>query len=452
MKVYENEKKDGLEAIISSNASLAYLTKLEIGSDDKADLAKLYETLAVKKDMNNYGLYPMKSILVSSVWNLNDDVFTGEELLAAKDTPRNKPLNIGHDQKEIVGHMTDCHVIDDEGKTVDVTLAEKDLPKKIHILADSFIYTHWYEDEQKAKVDELLEDIKAGKYCVSMECVFSDFDYALKDAKGTITIVKRDEGTSWMTKHLAVYKGSGSLIGQQIGRVPRNVSFNGIGIVKEPGNPDSIIFAKKEEFINPIENVGYLSSSELNTENSMKEEEFLAAKAELEKKVKELSETVSEKDAAFKALETSEATVKAEGLVLEARVKELTEVKETLEKSLSEATVKLELIEKEKVTATRIALASSKLSLSEDEAKSFVETLATLTEDNFTKFVEVQAAKFVKAPIVESKAELIEKVLESAEPTKEVSVAAATSVEEIDVNVKAREDMAKFLTKKKNNK
>jgi basic membrane lipoprotein Med (substrate-binding protein (PBP1-ABC) superfamily) len=233
MKVYENEKKDGLEAIISSNASLAYLTKLEIGSDDKADLAKLYETLAVKKDMSNYGLHPMKSILVSSVWNLNDDVFTGEELLAAKDTPRNKPLNIGHDQKEIVGHMTDCHVIDDEGKTVDVTLAEKDLPKKIHILADSFIYTHWYEDEQKAKVDELLEDIKAGKYCVSMECVFSDFDYALKDAKGAITIVKRDEGTSWMTKHLAVYKGSGSLIGQQIGRVPRNVSFNGIGIVKD---------------------------------------------------------------------------------------------------------------------------------------------------------------------------------------------------------------------------
>lgn len=451
MKVYENEKKDGLESIISSNASLAYLTKLEVNSNDKADLAKLFESLAIKRDMNNYGLHPMKSILVSSVWNLNDDVFVGEEVLAARDTPRNKPLNIGHDQKEIIGHMTDCSVIDDEGKTVDVTLAEKDLPEKIHILADSFIYTHWYEDEQKAKVDELLEDIKAGKYFVSMECVFSDFDYALKDAKGNVTIIKRDEGTSWMTKHLAVYKGSGSLIGQQIGRVPRNISFNGIGIVKEPGNPDSIIFAKKQENINSTENVGYLTSSELKTENSMKEEEFLAAKAELEKKVEELSKTVSSKEVALKELEASEATVKAASLVLEAKVKELTETKETLEKSLSEATLKLEVIEKEKVTTTRIALASTKLGLAEDEAKAFVETLEALTEDKFTKFVEVQAAKFVKVvPVVETKAELVEKVLENAEASKEVSVASVTTPVEVDINAKGMEDMAKFLTKKKN--
>jgi len=58
----------------------------------------------------------------------------------------------------------------------------------------------------------------------------------------------------------------------------------------------------------------------------------------------------------------------------------------------------------------------------------------------------------VVTPVETTKAELVEKVLDSAEPNKEVSVAAVTTPVEVDVNAKAVEDMAKFLTKKKNNK
>lgn len=444
MKIYPNEIKDKLEDRINKHTSLAYQTKLEIQKEDTEDTLKLKETLASKFDPSSYGLYPMKSILVSSVWNLNDDVFLGKELFASKDTPRNKPLNVGHSQKEIVGHMTDTYMIDEEGKTLDLTVAkaEESLPSKVHIVANSYIYTHWYEDEQKKKVEKLIEDIKAGKYFVSMECVFSDFDYALKDSKGEVTVVQRNDETSWMTKHLRIYEGSGKVLNYEIGRVPRNFSFNGIGIVENPGNPESIIFAKKEEISIAQNDMGYSLSEDLKNREKLMADELDKAKADLEKKVEGLNASLAEKEKEIESLKKEVETSKT-------TVKELTDSKVGLEKENTELKGKIAETEKEKVTNARINFVVDKLGLSKEESKDFVENLDGVSDEKFNKVVEGQAAKFVKKS-TESTASAVEKVLESAETNKEnVSIA---SVNQVNPETKGVEDLAKFLTKKKEEK
>ena len=54
----------------------------------------------------------MYSILVSTTWNKNDDVFDKAEVWTAKNTPKFKPTNLEHDEKQIVGGIIDNWVVD----------------------------------------------------------------------------------------------------------------------------------------------------------------------------------------------------------------------------------------------------------------------------------------------------------------------------------------------------
>jgi hypothetical protein len=59
------------------------------------------------KSENDDDLYRVYSILVTSSWNKNDDIFSPEEVWAARDTPVFKPTNLEHkDKKPPLGLMS----------------------------------------------------------------------------------------------------------------------------------------------------------------------------------------------------------------------------------------------------------------------------------------------------------------------------------------------------------
>ena len=84
-----------------------------------------------------------------------------------------------------------------------------------------------------------------------MECLFPDFDYALANENGETKIVKRDEESAFLTKHLRSYGGDGKYEDYKVGRLLRNLSFSGKGLVSKPANPRSVILEGNDFFDHP---------------------------------------------------------------------------------------------------------------------------------------------------------------------------------------------------------
>ena len=62
----------------------------------------------------NVDLEILPAIFVSTGMNRNDDVFLPEETWAARNTIINKPVNLSHDNEEIVGHIFEAYIVDQE--------------------------------------------------------------------------------------------------------------------------------------------------------------------------------------------------------------------------------------------------------------------------------------------------------------------------------------------------
>ena len=60
-------------------------------------------------------LFYIKSVLVSTGWNKNDDVFKNDATWAARNTPVDKQFNLMHNENTIIGHITDSYVVDRQG-------------------------------------------------------------------------------------------------------------------------------------------------------------------------------------------------------------------------------------------------------------------------------------------------------------------------------------------------
>ena len=126
MKIYKSELEAGLEDAIKANASVAYSSPVSFyipNKEQKESIKNLVvaqdSTTAENKDQ--YDLYYLSSILVSTGWNKNDDVFDLEETWGAKDTPVDKQFNFGHDESDIIGHITGSVVLDQDGNEVEIT-------------------------------------------------------------------------------------------------------------------------------------------------------------------------------------------------------------------------------------------------------------------------------------------------------------------------------------------
>ncbi len=455
--IFKAEKEAGLSKLIQDNLSLSYLTKLEPSEKFEVDQKKLKFGDHLKAGQESLDLFYGKSLLVTTCWNENDDVFVPEEVWVSRESAKDKPFNYEHTCDDIIGHMTSSYAVDDDLKLLSSDLAVDELPVKFHILNSYVLYKFWAKEDKQERMDKILEDIPEGKYFVSVEALFPTFDYALKDSTGNFKLVARNDKTSFLTKYLRIYGGKGVYDDYRVGRVPRNIIFSGKGLVKNPANPESVIFAKKHSFNNKNLEVVYdLSVNKVKTEvNNMDEKVLVELQAELKKKdeaIEKLQASIRENDVkglkseidslkAFKveadknceALKTEVATLKA-GLEDKTKLHdEVSKQLETVTKSETELKTKLEKIESEKRYADRVTLVKAKLGISEDEkAQKFVDNLKSLSDEAFTGHVEFQAG-LVNLSAKKEEVKVETKALDKVEKKEgEVALAATTPTEGVE--------------------
>jgi len=358
MHIFTQEIKDGLnDKMNQSSICLTAACSILDKQFTKSELDNFIETLKTNADFNSIkdligidqpDLALLVSVLVSTGWNLNDDVFLSEELVNAKDTPIHKPIDYQHDPKVILGHIIKSRLVDKTGKELSVS---GETPVNFDIEVAGVLY------KSMPVIDTLIKDIiekaNSGQMFVSMECFFNDFSYSFKDTKGESRIVARDENTAFLTKYLRVYGGSGEYKGYKVGRVLKNIVFGGQGLVENPANPDSIIRIAASKTV-----------SDKDTKTEMKGGAETMENEEMKKKLDEALNTITSKDAqivnltkeleqnkqgfekAEKVLLVSEEKSKETILALETKTKELDKVN----KDLSTALETIKTLETEKAT------------------------------------------------------------------------------------------------------
>ena len=254
MKIFKAEKEAGLEHLIRSTAAIAYhspvlleeKTEPTLFSKDITSLASIPDiTQGSQGDQDVYSVY---SVLVTTSWNKNDDVFDKDEVWLARETPKYKPTNIEHDERQIVGGIIDSWAVDDKFSVIAEKEDSLDLPDHYHIVVASVIYKQWQDPAYQKRAQDLISSIEAGEKYVSMEWLFHGFDNAVVDPHGKHHIIPRNEESAFLPSHLRSYGFVGSYQDHQVGRLLRNITFSGKGFVQKPANPESVIFDKNRTF------------------------------------------------------------------------------------------------------------------------------------------------------------------------------------------------------------
>jgi len=410
MKIFKDEIDSGLEDAIKASASIAYACPVSTyipskrqKQDIKSLVATSEESSAENKDQVD--LYYLNSILVSTGWNKNDDVFDKGETWSAKDSPVDKQFNFMHDESDIIGHITGSTVINEEGNEVnDVAKIEK-----FDIATSAVLYNSWTTEELRERMAKIIAEIEEDKWFVSMECLFNNFDYAVITPKGEHKVIARDEASAFLTKHLRAYGGEGKYDGYTIGRLLRNIAFSGKGLVRNPANPRSVILndvnpfegSQAEQITNSSFNMENKDMSdvlkeqveELKTELAQAKEASDALKAkitnqkdeEFQSKIEAFEATVSEKDT---AVTEAQAAVEA----AEAKIAELEEAIAKKDEELAAANEKIEAHEAEKKTLARKSMLIE-AGLDGEEAEAAIEKFAEASDEMFEEVATLLAKK-----------------------------------------------------------
>ncbi len=477
MKVYAQEIEDGLQDVIQDSNTVAYCspvmskedlieaTASELESDNKVALSFMGAEAENKEQID---LYYLSSVLVSTGWNKNDDVFDAQEMWNARSTPEDKQFNYMHNEADIIGHITGNYIVDFDGNVVEsqAEWEEAGSPEEFNIITNAVLYKSWSDPSLRERMNTIVEEIEEGsKWFVSMECLFPNFDYALKDSQGEFKVVKREEASAFLSKHLRAYGGTGKYEGYTVGRLLRNISFSGKGLVSKPANPRSVILndnksfsESKSEFITvssiketdmsdvlqkQLEDLkAELSEARLTNETMKQEMESQKAEA-IEAQLKKFEETISAKDEAI-ASKSEEAT---EALAKLAEVEEALSVAEVAKE---EAVAKIAEIEKAAALERRIA-SLKEAGIEEEEIE---ETLAQFENLDDSTFEFVVAKMYKKAekenPFAkkdkkedeeEAPAAMTKKVKAEEELLDEETDEAEASAEELE-EVEVQEDIA----------
>ncbi len=396
-------------------------------------------------------LYYLNSVLVSTGWNKNDDVFDIQEVWSARQTPEDKQFNYMHDETDIIGHITGNIVVDTKGNIISDDTPVADIPDKFDIITSAVLYNSWSTPELNERMASIIEEIEEGKWFVSMECLFNDFNYAVISPNGEHQVVARDEASAFLTKHLRGYGGTGEYQGFKVGRMLKNIAFSGKGLVNQPANPRSVILKDSNPFtrteaqsINQFDIVrenNIMSSDErLQQQVEDLKSELAAARQELQSKT---AEAVAEQIETFEATlaEKEDAIVEAQAAVKAAEAK-LAELEEALAKKgeeLAEAVAQIEAQEAEaKLLARKAALTEA--GATEEEAEETLAAFADATDEMFEQVVVLAKKGFVP---FKKKDEEEEDDKEAEAETAEVEAEAGTEVdaEEDEAEASAEEEI-----------
>lgn len=376
--VYKAEKKDGIGDLVKATSSLTYASQLINSEINKSRINHCLERIisAAKPNLDKQiDLHYLDTILVTTGWNNNTDIFEPIEVWAARATPEDKMFNFGHSQDDIIGHMTASYAVDEQYSLLDDGLSADELPQKFHLLTSAVLYKVLENETKQTRINKIIAEIADNKWFVSMEALFRNFDYGMLSSKGEYRVVARNEETSILTKYLRQYGGVGTYQDYSIGRVLRNITFCGKGLVSNPANPESLILTDNANFKGVGSTSVYIKLSELDklTEITMAETQTDPKVAELETKVVSLTSELT----ASKA-ETDK--VKAD---LTAKSEEVTK----LAKDKSDLEVKVADLTKDKTLAERTTFLLG-LNANAEQADAVAKKLMPLSEEDFKQFVD----------------------------------------------------------------
>jgi hypothetical protein len=401
-KIYEAEKLDNLSDALTcvSVAMLCPISIVESFEIPEKVLASV-SNRPIQKD-----LYYLNSILVSAGWNKNDDVFDVADLWAARETPIDKPFNYMHDDSDIIGHMISSAAMAEDGSMV----TDVPLPERMDLVTSAVIYKTWSDPDQSSRVNSLISKIDEGNLAVSMECVFSNFDYAIIEPDGSQKVIARDENSAFLTKHLRAYGGTGSYEGYKVGRLLRDLYFSGKGLVDKPANPRSIILPKEVDPFKPANTFSTLAMEVVMPEDN----------SVLLLEVESLKETLTAEKATASTLATEVSGHKATISSLELKITELeTSIANISQEKLTLSQEIQKMVAEVKTTERKNALV--KAGATEDKATELLSKFAEATDEMF----EVVVALIVKEPApvldtesveVEVEAEVLDDVTEVEAP------------------------------------
>ncbi|MCK5604988.1 hypothetical protein KAR91_24070 [Candidatus Pacearchaeota archaeon] len=343
--------------------------------------------------------------MVSAGWNRNDDVFAATELWLAKCTPTHKPLNKEHKARSIVGHITRSDIVDSE-----LNILENENETNCHILAEGVIYKHLgnADVELSEETTVFIQELRDKEWFVSMETLFSRFDYAIVHPSLGEAIVERNESTAFLTQYLRHYGGTGSYNGMKVGRLLRGLTFSAEGFVKNPANPNSVVLSGNKEFAASaagaaiLDNLKIIDEGEIMSETEL-QKKFDDSKAEIAKLREELAK--SDIDAYQDQINKQESAINSLKTEAEENTKRIADLKTGLEtantklsesvdsglelkKCLDEANEQLKTVAAEKVSTDRVAKMVD-VGIDKVEAEATVEKFNGVNDDQFNAIVEL---------------------------------------------------------------
>lgn len=259
--VFEQERLDGLADKIAMGLKFNLTASIKPGERVAQEKAKNVPQVITASLSDQYDLFLFNSILCSTGNNKNDHYFLPSYMYRARETAKFKSVNLEHEFEDICGVVCESFLVDEDLMPLTVE-SEDDLPAKFHIMTESAIYLAWRNEERQKQIWAMVDEIEAGEWCVSMECLAPSYDYGFLADDGKVELVERTAETAFLSKYLSWYGGSGSYNGRRIVQVPKDYIFSGMAMTKTPANPESVVVTAKQD--EKIENVYLSMSSEVN--------------------------------------------------------------------------------------------------------------------------------------------------------------------------------------------
>jgi outer membrane murein-binding lipoprotein Lpp len=472
MIIYPDEKEIEDKIIASATARViaAVLAPIEAPSnkivDENLQNFPVLDKVKSECKKDHPDLSYFSAILASVGVNRNDDVFLAEEVWKARNTVINIPYNDLHEEKDIVGHVYNSRIVD---SNLQVIAEEDSIPSDFSIECDLVLYKTIFPEKNK----EILDGALNNTLYVSMEALMTDFAYALCKPDEKMQIITRNKSTSFLTKYLRAYDGTGEYAGYKVCRVLKNFRFSGIGNVSDPANLKSVYTkvddvdlenkSAKAEIIkikelNTDDETLILSLSQTLIEKEKKMDELEKAQASITKLTEELTETKEVIKTTTSELDKAKAEIETEKGKLEiatSQIDKLNTDKETLAAEVTRLQAELDIISAQikeakdkEVLANRLkSLADLNVKVSDDRVK----TIASMNDEQFNDFVEW--TKEITARKVDQKEDqTLDNTIDATENKDEDLNALANLKTEEGTNLKeTAEKIINSLRKKKNN-
>jgi hypothetical protein len=402
---YKNENKiSDIVSIGSSRLECKLLTDINEKTKDFINNQAI-ANLKLSCGSLDFDLFTVYSLLVSTGWNGNTDVFLKDEIYNSYYTPINKPFNVEHIPNKIIGHMTNTCLVDDEYNPIDMSLAIDEISDKLHILNSSVIYRHIGSRDPKweQQVANWIKEIKNGDWFVSMEVLFKNFDYSLIDSNGVEEIIQRNSETSHMSHSLVFYGGNSIYNGKRIGRVLRNITFSGMGLVRKPANKESVISSDPGVFNNIFASINKESDEIMTQEQITKlETELAETKAKLVETEGQLN-TARASEAELVTLKTEILTIKdtlnikdASIAELTVKVKSLETAKADVDNQLVKSQEELNAMKAQALKETRLNALRASADFADDELTAILEQYMSFSDEQFNAVINTLAKKCKK--------------------------------------------------------